>query len=292
MMRRAVPVCAALCFVMLAACAGFTGPAPQQQEGPGHRPQALALTPKQELSLGRQAYEEVLARARAKGNVLEDGPELERVTRVGRRIVEATKIKPLQREINLHFDEKYLDWHFSVIRDRQVNAFCLPGGFVVVFTGLLPVAENDDQLAAVMAHEIGHALAHHASERIARAQKYQDALDALNGALGTLDEDTRKQLIGLLAAGAEAGSLKYDRQQESEADHVGLFLMTFADYDPRQAEQFWVNMQKRGGGSVPEILSDHPSDAHRQEDIHHWIPKVLAAKEAWKAGRVATDKGS
>jgi metalloendopeptidase OMA1, mitochondrial len=286
MTQRSIPA-AALCCLVLVLFAGCDTAAPPQ--GPGHRPQSLALSPKQELSLGKQAYEEVLA----KSHVVKGGPDVERVERVGRRIVKAVEIKPLQREMNLRLDGYTYDWHFTVLDDKQVNAFCLPGGYVAVFTGLLRVAENDDQLAAVMGHEIGHALAHHASERIARQQKYQTALDAINGAMGTLDENTRKELIGLLAAGAEAGSLKYDRQQESEADHIGLFLMTFADYDPHEAEKFWQNMEKRsGGGPMPEILSDHPSDAHRLQDIHHWIPRVLAAKQAWKQGRVAPEAGS
>src|SRR5262249_27542812 len=157
-----------------------------------------------------------------------------------------------------------------VLLSKQVNAFCLPGGKVAVFTGLLPVASqngrlNDDQLATVMAHEIAHALAHHASERIARQQQYQRAMEALNGAMGSLPPGQRKTLIGLLGAGAQVGSLSYDRQQESEADHIGIFLMTFAGYDPRQAIVFWEKMQALASkqGRPPEVLSSHPSDARR-----------------------------
>src|SRR5207253_6789036 len=140
-------------------------------EGPGHRRQALALSPHQELSLGEQAYREVLGKSR----VVPGGAEVERVRGIGRRIARAAEIEPLQREINLRVKGYTFAWEFNLLRDDQVNAFCLPGGKVAVFTGLLPVAEHDDQLSTVMAHEIAHALADHASERAARQQTYRPA---------------------------------------------------------------------------------------------------------------------
>jgi predicted Zn-dependent protease len=248
------------------------------------------LTPYQELNLGKQAYEEVLKKYRR----LPDGPEVERVREIGRRIARASENEPLRREMNLRLEGYTFAWVFNVLKSDQVNAFCLPGGYVAVFTGLLPVAGengrlNDDQLATVMSHEIAHALAHHASERIARQQKYQRAMEALNGAMGALPPEERRQLIGLLGAGASVRGLSYDRQQESEADHIGLFLMTFAGYDPRQALVFWQKMQALSArhGRPPEILSDHPSDAHRIAQIRRWIPAAMSGYAAYKAGRVA-----
>ena len=139
-----------------------------------------------------------------------------------------------------------------------------------------------------MAHEIAHALAHHSSERIARQQKYQMAMEGINGAMGGMDPARRRQLIGLLSAGAGVNSLSYDRQQEAEADHIGLFLMTFAGYDPDQALRFWESMQRASAGHrPPEILSDHPSDAHRIANIRRWSVSAKAALEAWKQGRIA-----
>lgn len=248
-------------------------------------PRPLALTAHQELSLGEQAYQEVLRKAR----VLRDGREVKRVRDIGSRIAQASEIEPLQREINLRVKGYRFEWEYNVLQSDQVNAFCLPGGKVAVFSGLLPVAQNDDQLATVMAHEIAHALAHHANERIARQQMYQHAVDAVNGAMGAMDPERRKLLVGLLGAGAQGRSLAYDRQQESEADHIGLFLMTFADYDPEQAVQFWERMQaiSAGRGRPPEILSDHPSDARRIAQIRQWISQAQAAKQAWKQGRIA-----
>jgi predicted Zn-dependent protease len=261
------------------------GCAPPNQEGPGHRAQTLALTSEQELSLGQQAYREILS----KSDVVKSGPDVERVRRVGERIAKAAEIEPLQREINLHLEGYHFEWEFNVLRSPQVNAFCLPGGKVAVFTGLLHVVQNDDQLATVMSHEIAHALAHHASERIAREQKLERAAEAASGVLGRMSPEQQKELIGLLSAGAQLGSLPFDRRQESEADHIGIFLMTFAGYDPHQAMVFWERMQEvsQGRGHVPEILSDHPSDARRIAQIKEWVPQALAAKKAYDEGRIA-----
>jgi predicted Zn-dependent protease len=147
---------------------------------------------------------------------------------------------------------------------------------------LFPVARNDDQLATVMSHEIAHALAHHASERVARAQKEEEVRRAMQGTVGP-------ELAGILAAGAQLNSLKYDRQQESEADHIGLFLMTFAGYDPEQAVVFWQNMQRVTGasGHAPQILSDHPSDEARIKLMKKWVPMAKGAYQAFKEHRIA-----
>lgn len=183
-----------------------------QGTGPGHRDQPLALTPAQEAEIGREAYQKIIGSA----EIVTEGPQVERVERVSRRIIEATAIEPLRREINLRVSGYSFEWEYKVVRDQQINAFCLPGGKIGVLTGLLKIVENDDQLAAVIAHEVAHALAHHASERVARER-----------VVGR----------GLL-------SLSYDREQELEADHIGIFLMTFAGYDPREAVEFWTGMRK------------------------------------------------
>jgi predicted Zn-dependent protease len=254
--------------LLLAGLVGFlTGPVAQIQaqkvkkgQGPGRRPQPLALSPKQELALGRKAYRELLEQA--KGRVLPaDSAEAKRVRQVMDRITKAAAIEPLQREMNLRVKGYRFEWEIHIIRDRQVNAFCLPGGKVAVYTGLLRVARRDDQLAAVLAHEIAHALAHHASERVAREK-------------GGWEGFFRRKA--------------YDRGQEAEADHIGVFLMTFAGYDPKQAVRFWDKMgQARGRGRLPEILSDHPSDAHRIRMLRRWVPYALAAKRAYGKGDIA-----
>lgn len=252
-------------------------------EGPAHRRQELALTPQQELQLGREAYREVLSHPDQYGPALTaDDPEVLRVRSIMQRIVKAAGIEPLQREINLRVQGYRFEWEVSVLKNRQRNAFCLPAGKMAVFTGLLPVAETDDHLATVMSHEISHALAHHASERVARETGYEKAQKMVGGLLGS--DDSRK-IVGVLAG---LRSKAYDREQEAEADHIGLFLMTFAGFDPREAVRFWARMgQVSGGRGVPEILSDHPSDEHRIQNMERWVPAAEAAKRAYDEGRFA-----
>jgi predicted Zn-dependent protease len=236
-------------------------PSEPQGEGPGHRPQQLALRPEQELALGEQAYEEILRESR--GHVLPaDDPRVAHVREIAKRIIRAAGIRPLQREINLHLAGYRFEWDANVIADRRINAFCLPGGKIAVYTGILPVAENDDQLATVLSHEIAHALAHHSNERVTRSET--------GGVNIFLDK-------------------AFDRSQESEADHIGVFLMTFAGYRPEEAIRFWVNMSRanQGGAGIPEILSDHPSDARRIQNMRAWVPKALAGKKAFDEGRIA-----
>jgi predicted Zn-dependent protease len=241
---------------------GCAPPGEERGSGPGHRRQILGLTPEQEYDLGGKAYRKILDDARRKDALLSSNSQkVELVRRVGERIVKAVNIKPLQREINLHLEGYRFDWQFNVIRSKQVNAFCLPGGRVAVYTALLRIVDNDDQLATVLSHEIAHALAHHANERI------------------TTEESGRVNWLFRQA---------YDREQESEADHIGLFLMTFAGYDPDQALVFWQHMSRLSqGGELPEILSNHPSDRRRIEQLRTWIPQAKAGKEAFDQHRIA-----
>jgi predicted Zn-dependent protease len=235
-------------------------PEPPTGEGPGHRQQVLALRPDQELAVGQQAYRQVLQEYR--GRILPaDDPRVRRVRAVVVRIVRAAGIEPLQREINLHVKGYRFEWEANVVEDRRVNAFCLPGGKIVVYSAILQVTQNDDQLATVLSHEIAHALAHHSNERVTR-------------------EESGRVNVLLNKA--------FDRQQESEADHIGIFLMTFAGYNPEEATRFWERMRQLSQGrEIPEILSDHPSDERRIRDIERWVPKAEAAKRAFDKGNIA-----
>jgi predicted Zn-dependent protease len=230
-------------------------------EGPGGRQQELGLSPRQELSVGRKAFQEVLQEYR--GRILPDNhPDVVRVRRIVDRLAKSAEIEPLQREMNLRVRGYVFEWEVAVVQERQANAFCLPAGKMVLFTGIIPVAGSDGQLAAVISHEMAHALAHHGSERVAREQS---------------------------GGGGVLRSLRYDRFQESEADKIGVFLMAFAEYDPDDAVTFWQRMQRAtgGGGGVPEILSDHPSHETRIEDLRRWAPRAKAAKQAFDEGRIA-----
>jgi predicted Zn-dependent protease len=236
-------------------------PGPERGEGLGGRTQPLALSPKQEWTIGLRAYREVMEQF---GDQLlpPDHAEVRRVRHITDKIARAAEIEPLQREINLRLRGYRFAWEANVIRDPKVNAFCLPAGKVFVFTGILPVAGNDDaELATVLSHEIAHALAHHASERLAREQ----------------------------SGGGVFRNLRFSRDQESEADHIGLFLMTFAGYDPHRAVAFWESMHRRMANSQhpPEFLSDHPSDEHRIAAMREWVPRAIAGKKAFDEGRIA-----
>jgi predicted Zn-dependent protease len=246
----------AIGIVCLAGCE-FGGERPG--EGPGHREQPLALSPQEELATGREAYQEVLEKFRDR-IVPANHPDTRRAKGVVDRLARAAQIEPLQREINLRIQGYTFEWQVTVVQDRQINAFCLPAGKMVVFTGIMPVAKTDDQLATVLSHEMAHALAHHASERVARERSGGNPLNAL----------------------------RYDRFQEAEADHIGVFLMAFADYNPDEAVQFWVRMrQMASGGEPPEILSDHPSHETRIRNLQRWAPMARAAKQAYDEGRIA-----
>jgi predicted Zn-dependent protease len=259
------------CLVMLAGCGMPSPPGTYPSgQGPGRRPQMLALSPQQEYQVGKSAYQKVLNEYQDR-LIPDNHPQARRLRRIVSNLKnKAVGNKLLLKEINLHIGGYHFAWEIHLVRERKINAFCLPAGFIIVYTGLLEVVENDDQLAAVLGHEMAHALAHHASERIAQEQ------GAGRGALGLLR------------------TLYYDRQQESEADHIGLFLMTFADYNPVEALRFWIHMKQITGqrGSLPEILSDHPRDIRRIHDLQMWIPQALAAKRAYEEGRVVRDAAS
>lgn len=266
--RRVWPATLACWVLFLALALACAPPARQQQaprgQGPGHREQPLALSPRQEFAVGMQAYNEVMNKYGSRVLPAND-PRVRKVRTITQRIARAAEIEPLQREINLRLSGYRFAWEANVIDDKQVNAFCLPAGKVFVFTGILPIAKNDSQLATVLSHEIAHALAHHSSERIAREQR--------SGG-------------GIFAA---LSNLRFSREQESEADHIGLFLMTFAGYDPREAVKFWENMAQRMAHEQrpPAWLSDHPSDAQRIQQMREWVPQVLAGKTAYDEGRIA-----
>ena len=240
-----------------AGCGVMAPPEQRPGEGPGGREQPLALSPQQELAVGRRAYNEVMAEYRDR--VLPDSdPDVLRVRRVMNSLARAASIEPLQREINLKVRGYRFEWEANVIRDRQANAFCLPAGKVFFFTGILRVAQDDGELSSVMAHEMAHALAHHGSERVARQHGGENILR----------------------------SLRYDRMQETEADKIGLFLMPFAGYDPDEAVEFWQRMLNRAGG-MPEFLSSHPNPETRIRDLRQWVPRARAAKQAYDRGDIA-----
>lgn len=177
-------------------------------------------------------------------------------------------------------------WEIVVFKDDSANAFALPGGKIGVNTGLLKVAENQDQLATVLGHEVSHVLAHHANERVSQAFAVEQGLGLIK-ALAAPGSATGQSLMGLLGVGAQYGILMpYSRIQESEADIQGLDLMARAGFDPRESIQLWKNMERAGGRQPPEFLSTHPSHSTRISDLIAHMPTALSLRnQAQQRGR-------
>lgn len=200
------------------------------------------------------------------------GTDANRVKNVGARIKNAAYAyyKSIGRESAL----SGYNWEFNLIQDSQLNAWCMPGGKVAFYTGILPVCKDDNGIAVVMGHEVSHALAGHGNERISQAMIAQYGGSLLGGAV------SNSQWAGvferLYPVGAQVGLLAYGRKQESEADEMGLYLMSMAGYDPRNATSFWRRMEAASTGSkTPEFLSTHPNPQNRIADLNADMPKAL-----------------
>ncbi|HEX7035668.1 MAG TPA: M48 family metallopeptidase [Pseudomonadales bacterium] len=179
------------------------------------------------------------------------------------------------------------DWEVKVFDQDVANAFALPGGKIGVYTGLLDVAENQDQLATVIGHEVAHVLAKHSNERVSTTFVTQSGLQLAQVAVGA-DTPMRQQLFGLLGLGAQVGVLlPFSRAQEAEADLVGLKLMAEAGFDPRESVRLWQNMQAQGGESPPEFMSTHPSSERRITELNARMREYMPISvQARSAGRV------
>jgi predicted Zn-dependent protease len=207
--------------------------------------------------LGAQSYEEVLK----KEKISKDPKLNEMVNRIGKRIAKASGAD--------------FAWEFKVIDNAEtVNAFCLPGGKVAVYTGILPIAKNEAALAAVMGHEVAHATLKHGAERMSQQLATQAGLAAAS--LSLKNSAQRDLILGGIGLGAQFGVLlPYSRKHETEADIVGLKYLAKAGYDPKESVGLWERMAKTGG-KVPEIISTHPDPARRARDLEAEIPKVMA----------------
>lgn len=204
--------------------------------------------------------------------VIHGTPQAQKVQEIGMRLSDAIE-KYLTA--NNYGDQYAYHWEFNLILSKEVNAWCMPGGKVVVYSGILPVTQTDAGLATVLAHEIGHAIAHHSAERISQ-QMLAQGIGGLLGSASNSDNSTVSVINQLYGVGGPLVLLSYSRNQESEADRLGLTFMAMAGYDPHDALAFWQRMANRsGGGATLEFLSDHPSDSRRVADIQARLPEAM-----------------
>ncbi|MEO5980576.1 MAG: M48 family metallopeptidase [Chryseolinea sp.] len=172
-------------------------------------------------------------------------------------------------------------WEFNLIDDpKTVNAWCMPGGKVAFYTGIMPICKDETGIAVVMGHEVAHAIANHGRERMSQQMLAQYGLSTLSAVLGQSPTAGQQLLMQAVGAGTNIGMLKFSREHESEADHIGLIFMTMAGYDPNQAPIFWQRMVELSNGQEPpEFLSTHPSHTTRIEDLKKWIPEALSYRK-------------
>lgn len=236
------------------------------------RSQLILIPDNQVMSLSFDQYDQFLKEHKvAKGT-----SDAQMVLRVGQRIQKAVE-SYLRQNGQSDLLNGY-KWEFNLVEDKQVNAFCMPGGKVVVYTGILPVTKNEAGLATVMGHEIGHAIARHGNERMSQGLMAQMGGMALGAALSSRPQETQELFMAAFGLGTQVGILlPYGRLQESEADRLGLIFMAMAGYDPKTAVSFWQRMAAQSGKSAPpEFLSTHPSHSTRIEDIKKSLPEAMA----------------
>lgn len=220
-----------------------------------------------ELQLGMDAY----AEAKSTENLITSGPDYEMVQRIGERVaVVANEMIPDPAQ--------QFEWEFILIDDPQMaNAWALPGGKTAVYTGLLPITQDEDGLAAVMGHEIAHAVLRHGGERMQTQGLLSLGLAGVSIGLGDMDPGSKQATMEALGMASSVGlALPFSRAHESEADEVGLYFAAGAGYDPRAAIGLWERMAARSGGEAPpELLSTHPSHSTRIQDLQMWMPAAL-----------------
>ena len=237
------------------------------------RSQLLMTSMNQEMQMGAQAYNQVKTDPKMRPS--QDPREVEPVKRVAARIVEAAK-RSKYAQLAQQFQ-----WEVTVIKDdKTANAFALPGGKMAVYTGIFPMAKTEAGLAAVMGHEVVHALARHGAERMSQGQATNIGLKVIGAAIGISGGNPMlgQATMAALGAGAQVGVLlPFSRKHESEADYVGILLAADAGYDPRESVALWERMgQASGGGGQSEFLSTHPSNDTRIDQLKEWMPEAMA----------------
>lgn len=239
--------------------------------------QTLALVPNSEiLPMSFQQYKVFLSEHK----VIKNTDDAIMIKNVGRKISMAAK-----RYLTANGYGEYLKdyrWEYNLVEDKAVNAWCMPGGKIVFYTGILPITKGEAGVAAVMGHEVAHALANHGQQRMSAGQLQQ--LGAVAGNIAFMDDPENQAIFNTAyGVGSQVGvMLPFSRSHETEADKIGLTLMAIAGYEPMEAANLWVRMKNAGGQAPPEFLSTHPSNQTRIDNIKSWVPEAKA--EAKKFG--------
>jgi len=235
------------------------------------RQQSLMVSDGEVLTLASQQYQEFMKTAKKSTNAQNTAM----VQRVGQKL--ATAVTNYLKSNGLANEVGNFAWEFNLVQDKQVNAWCMPGGKIVVYEGLLPVTQNEASLAIVLGHEIAHAVAKHSAEQLSTKMKQQYGTQIASAVLGKLGmgNNTMSIVQAIAAQGFNFRNLSYSRSHESEADHMGLIFAAMAGYDPQVAVTFWQRMAAASTNQTAEFLSDHPSDATRIKQIQGWMPEAL-----------------
>ncbi|MDY2586904.1 M48 family metallopeptidase [Winogradskyella aquimaris] len=222
-------------------------------------------------------YNQVLSESK----VITGTKDAEMITRVGQRIAVAA-----ERYLNANGYQGYLDdykWEYKLIESDQVNAWCMPGGKIAFYTGILPIAQNETGVAAIMGHEVAHALANHGQQRMSSGILQQAGGVAV--AVATGNQSAEKQQMWMQAYGLASnvgGMLPFSRAHETEADKIGVYLMAIAGYNPDEAAELWKRMKAKSGGEAPpEFMSTHPSNDSRIKNLQELAPKAKAEAEKY-----------
>ena len=235
------------------------------------RTQSLMVEDGQVLGLATQQYQEFMKTAK----LSTDATKTAMVKRVGQNLANA--VTNYMTANGLASEIANFNWTFNLVQDKQVNAWCMPGGLIVVYEGILPVTQDEASLAIVLGHEIAHAVARHSAEQMSTQMKQQQGLQvgaAVAGMLG-MGTNTTSLIGAVVANGFNFKNLSYSRNHESEADHMGLIFAALAGYDPQTAITFWQRMASQSSNKTSEFLSDHPSDETRIRQIQGWMPEAL-----------------
>jgi predicted Zn-dependent protease len=246
----------------------------------------VSLIPNSEiLPLSFTSYQDVLKESKLSTNQ----QQVQMVKKVGANIQIA--VQEYLKKYNLLDHIEGYQWEFNLIQDDQmVNAWCMPGGKVAFYTGIMPICKDEKGVAVVMGHEVAHAIANHGSERMSHGLMQQMGGVALNVAINDKPEETKALYNMAYALGSNYGAmLPFSRLHESEADKMGLIFMAMAGYDPREAPAFWQRMAASSGGQPPEFLSTHPSHEHRIDDLNKNMPEAL---KYYKKSGGAVQKGA